>query len=171
MKSLATVVTSILLTSVVWSFPVMAEVPTKVRVVSVGTDHLGKQPSQHVVLQSAGGSEFVQIFPDATHGDCCFRVPIGQVLVVTDVDWVFSSGVADQAQILRVFLNNLANPKLINYPFQSTISLNASGQGGGNQSLTTGFIVSPNARLGYDTLPSSGVVYSVVLRGYLTADK
>lgn len=158
---------------------VYAAPPTPVKVVATGTGHLGRQPSQQVVLQLAGGTEFVQLFPDGTQqtpdpnnpDNCCFRVPENYVLVVTDIDWRYTGGQPNQAQTMRIFLNNLKQPTIRTYPYQSTITLNETGEGGSSQSLTAGFVMSSKAKLGYDVVPAGGTVPAIVLRGYLAYDK
>jgi len=158
---------------------VFAAPPTSVRVVSTRTGHLGQQPSEQIVLQLAGGTEFVQLYPDGTRQvpnpndtqNCCFRVPEKYVLVITDVDWQYTNGIPNQLQTLRIFVNNLKRPTVRTFPYQSTITLNEAGQGGTSQSMTSGFVMSSKARLGYDVVPGGGRIQTIVLRGYLANDK
>ncbi len=150
-----------------------------VRLVASSTGHLGRNPSDQVVLQWAGGTEFVALFPDGTQQrpdptnlhHCCYRVPDNRVLVITDVDWSYSGGRPGQTQRLRLSVNNLARPTLRTFPYQTVLTLDESGQGGSSQSLTSGFVLSSKARLGFDVIPGGGTVQAIVVRGYLALDR
>lgn len=87
----------------------------------MSTAHTGQQPSNHVTLETilvANTSDpkqdldFIRINQDDTRpaGPSWFRVPTGQVFVVTDVDWQYNLGAAGQVQTFRVFIENLADP-------------------------------------------------------------
>ena len=144
----------------------------------MSTTHTGQQPSNHVTLETirvANTSDpkqdldFIRINQDGTRpaGPPWFRVPTGQVFVVTDVDWQYNLGAAGQIQTFRIFIENLADPTISNRVFESTIVLNNQGQGGISESMTSGFVVSSAGRIVVDTFPGGGVISHVIIRGYL----
>lgn len=151
---------------------------------SLGTGtHVGQSPSDHVVLGLAAGAtggceprgfEFIRVLPDGTLDAGHFRVPAREVLVVTDVDWQYNRGVPGDRQILRLFIENLTTGDS-NIAFESTVILNAQGDGGISEAMTSGFVVSSAARICPDLLPGPlGPPFGlnhVILRGYLTAEK
>ncbi|HWR01659.1 MAG: hypothetical protein HGA46_08850 [Chlorobiaceae bacterium] len=147
--------------------------------------------SQHVTLEVVGGFnggygpsklDFVRILSDGSSqsgpGGLGWRVPAGHALVVTDVDWQYvhpqgATG-ADRIMVLRLFIENIANPSNSRRAFESTITLSSKGEGGIHESLTTGFPVSSKARIGVDIIPGpigppSGLQH-LLIRGYLIAD-
>lgn len=147
--------------------------------------------SQHVVLEVCAGMnggygpaklDFLRILPDATAqagaNGLGWRVPAGQALVVTEVDWqyVHPQGVAgaDKIEVLRLFLDSLASPGTTRRVFESTITLSSKGEGGISESMSSGFVVSSKARLGPDIMPGPlGPPFGLqhlILRGYLVAD-
>ena len=144
----------------------------------MSTAHTGQQPSNHVTLETIHVEntgdpkqdlDFIRINQDGTRPACppWFRVPTGQVFVVTDVDWQYNLGAAGQVQTFRVFIENLGDPTISNRVFESTIVLNNQGQGGISESMTSGFVVSSEGRIVVDTFPGGGVISHVVIRGYL----
>ena len=144
----------------------------------MSTTHTGQQPSNHVTLETISVAntsdpkqdlDFIRINQDGTRpaGPPWFRVPTGQVFVVTDVDWQYNLGAAGQVQTFRVFIENLADPTISNRVFESTIALNNQGQGGISESMTSGFVVSSAGRIVVDTFPGGGVISHVIIRGYL----
>ena len=144
----------------------------------MSTAHTGQQPSNHVTLETIRVKDtwdpkqdldFIRINQDGTRpaGPPWFRVPTGQVFVVTDVDWQYNLGAAGQIQTFRVFIENLADPTISNRVFESTIVLNNQGQGGISESMTSGFVVSSAGRIVVDTFPGGGVISHVIIRGYL----
>jgi hypothetical protein len=144
----------------------------------MSTAHTGQQPSNHVTLETIRVEDtgdpkqdldFIRINQDGTRpaGPPWFRVPTGQVFVVTDVDWQYNLGAAGQVQTFRVFIENLADPTISNRVFESTIVLNNQGQGGISESMTSGFVVSSAGRIVVDTSPGGGVISHVIIRGYL----
>jgi hypothetical protein len=116
--------------------------------------------------------DFLRINQDGTKagGPPWFRVPSQQVLVVTDVDWQYNLGTAGQIQTFRIFIENLADPKISNRVFESVIILNSEGQGGISESMTSGFVVSSAGRIVVDTFPGGGVISHVIIRGYLMTE-
>jgi hypothetical protein len=144
----------------------------------MSSTHLGQPPTNHVTLEAIGVAntgdprqdlDFVRIYQDGTSasGPPWFRVPGGQVFVVTDVDWQYNLGAAGQIQTFRIFIENLADPSISNRVFESTIVLNNQGQGGISESMTSGFVVSSAGRIVVDTFPGGGVISHIIIRGYL----
>jgi len=147
--------------------------------------------SQHVVLEVVAGMnggygpaklDFLRIQPDATAqagaGGLGWRVPAGQTLVITEVDWQYvhpqGTAGADKIEVLRLFLESLASPGNIRRVFESTVTLSSKGEGGISESMTSGFVVSSKARIAPDIMPGplgppSGLQH-LILRGYLIAD-
>ena len=145
--------------------------------------HLARPASDLVTLEVAGGLiagcgpaklDFIRVLPDGKSSGL-FRVPAGQVLVVTDVDWQFAHPTAGgRFQILRLFIENLADPAEKRRVFESTIALSSTGEGGASESMTSGFVVSSAAKLCADVFPGplgppSGLQHLIV-RGYLTSE-
>ena len=147
--------------------------------------------SQHVVLEVVGGLnggygpaklDFIRVLPDGSSqsgaGGLGWRVPAGQALVVTDVDWQYvhpqAAAYGDKIEVLRLFLENLSAPGNSRRAFESTITLSSKGEGGASECMRTGFVVSSKARIGVDispgpTGPPSGLQH-LLLRGYLIAE-
>jgi hypothetical protein len=146
--------------------------------------------NQHVVLEVIGGLnggcgpaklDFMRVLPDGNAtgtGGSGWRVPNGQALVITDVDWQYvhpqgATG-AGRIEILRLSIENLANPSLTRRAFESTITLSSKGEGGISEAMTSGFVVSSKARICPDIFPGPGGPPSglqhLILRGYLIAD-
>ncbi len=146
---------------------------------------------QHVVLEVVGGLiggcgpanlDFVRILSDggieSGPGGLGYRVPTGQALIVTDVDWQYvhpqGAGTAGRIEVLRLFIESLATPMERRRAFESTIILSSHGEGGVSEAMTTGFAVSSKARICPDVFPGpegppSGLQH-LILRGYLIAD-
>ena len=146
--------------------------------------------NQHVVLEVVGGMnggcgaslfDFVRVLPDGTSqigpGGLGWRVPAGDVLVVTDVDWEYvhpqGAAAAGKIEVLRLIIENLANPDVSRRAFESTITLSSQGQGGISEAMNSGFVVSPAARICPDIFPGpQGPPFGLqhlILRGYLIA--
>lgn len=144
--------------------------------------HMGQPVSHHVLLEAIGVAstgdpsrdlDFFRILPDGTMtpgGSAGFRVPTGDMLVVTDVDWQYS-GNPGNSQTFRVFIKPLKGDDPGRRVFESTITLNGEGHGGTSEAMTSGFVVSPNVRLAVDTYPGGGKIQHVLLRGYLVSAK
>jgi len=153
--------------------------------------HMGQRASQHVTLEVVSGfaggcgplytsrsHEFVRNLPDGTAASGRFRVPSGKVLVITDVDWQYvhpdGAAGAGAAVTVRLFIENLANDFFSRRAFESTVTLSSLGEGGTSEAMTSGFIVSPAARICPDVIgapagPPSGLQH-LLLRGYLAPD-
>ncbi|MEM7123235.1 MAG: hypothetical protein AAF563_18280 [Pseudomonadota bacterium] len=104
-------------------------------------------------------------------------MPPDRSLVVTDVDWQYRhpNGAAEAGTrvVLRVFIQNLANPNERERVFESTIFLNDEGEGGTSEAMTSGFVLAPTAQLCVDTGenpkgPPSGLQHAI-MRGYFIA--
>jgi hypothetical protein len=98
------------------------------------------------------------------------------MLIITDVDWQYVApdrGVsAGKMQVFRLFVENLADTLSSRRVFESPIVLSAEGEGGASVSMTSGFVVSPAARICPDVVPGpSGPPFGIqhaILRGYLS---
>lgn len=149
-----------------------------------GDTHLGQAPEAHVVLESAtgdtgctvstAGTTFRRILQDGNGALQPFQMPPEKSLIVTDVDWQYShpigAAAAGRRVVLRVFIQNLADPTQRERVFESTIILNGSGEGGTSEAMTSGFVLAPTAQLCVDTGanpkgPPSGLQHAI-LRGY-----
>jgi hypothetical protein len=151
------------------------------------TTHLGQNPLDHVVLEIVGGMnggygpeklDFVRNGPDGTRVSApspgSFRVPVGKLLVITDVDWQYAHGTPGDMQIFRLFADPLSSsspPGSGLRVFESAIVLGPQGSGGASIAMTSGFTISSKARIGADVFPGPtglGGLQHVLLRGYLT---
>lgn len=150
--------------------------------------HLRQAPEALVVLQAAHGDTgcggttagftFRQVFQDGTGALQPFAMPAERSLVVTDVDWRYrhpdGAPAGGSRIVLRLFLQNLADPTHQEVVFESTILLNADGEGGTSEAMTAGFVMTSDAQLCLDTSedpkgPPFGVQHAI-LRGYLIRD-
>lgn len=150
--------------------------------------HLRQEPEAQIVLQSAtgdtgcagttAGSTFRQVFQDGTGALQPFAMPADRSLVVTDVDWHYrhpdGAPAGGRRVVLRLFLQNLADPTHQEVVFESTILLNAEGEGGTSEAMTAGFVMTAAAQLCLDTGedpkgPPLGLQHAI-LRGYLIRD-
>jgi hypothetical protein len=144
--------------------------------------HMGQPISNHVLLESIGVAntgdpsrdlDFFRILPDGTmtpSGPAGFRVPTGEMLVITDVDWQYA-GQPESSQTFRVFIKPLKGEDHGRRVFESTITLDGEGHGGISEAMTSGFVVSSSVRLAVDTSPGGGTIQHVLLRGYLASAK
>lgn len=116
--------------------------------------------------------DFRRSLPDGSISAEAFRVPAGRQLVVTDVDWYYSSGAVGQVLILSLVVENLAEPEKRARAFESTIRLGPDGVGGASERMTTGFVVGPAARVCVETrngpIGSPPRLSKILLRGYLS---
>ena len=138
--------------------------------------HMGQPPIQHVSLQSAGSGNniiFARINADGTKNP--FTIPVGNVFVVTDVDWIYSGGNHRRRQTLQISIQKIHSgdpeedelePERV---FISTIMLDRDGQGGVSEAMTSGFVVSSAGRIVVDTEPGGGSVL-ICMRGYFTLE-
>lgn len=149
--------------------------------------HLGQAPAEQVVLHSAtgdtgcsfgaAGRTFRQVFQDGTGALQPFAMPADRTLVITDMDWLYhhpsGAAAAGTRVVLRLLIQNLADPDRQERMVESTILLDAQGEGGTSESMTSGFAMTAAAQLCFDTMggpagPPSGVQH-VILRGYFIA--
>ena len=147
--------------------------------------HLRQPSDQLVVLQSASGDSgcgastagltFRRVFQDGTGALQPFQMPPDRSLVITDVDWQYrhpnGAAAGGRRIVLRLFLQNLADPSRQESVFESTILLNAEGEGGASEAMTAGFVMTEAAQLCVDTGeepkgPPFGLQHAI-LRGYL----
>jgi hypothetical protein len=147
--------------------------------------HLRQPSDALLVLQAASGDTgcaattagftFRRIFQDGTGALQPFAMPADRSLVVTDVDWQYrhpdGALAAGRRVVLRLFLQNLADPTHQEVVFESTILLNGEGEGGTSEAMTAGFVMTSAAQLCLDTGeepkgPPFGLQHAI-LRGYL----
>jgi hypothetical protein len=139
--------------------------------------HMGQPPSNHITLESTIVGNVTtptdlhlrrinpngNVIQDAPP----FSVPVGQVLVVTDVDWFYRSGPPSQIQILKIDVQNISSGGQSHTLFYSAISIDNNGDGATTEAMTGGFVVSSDARILISTFPGGGVIQDVITRGYL----
>jgi hypothetical protein len=141
--------------------------------------HIGQPAKNIVVLYSdyrTGSShdsrdEFFRTLPDGSIQPTSFKVPPGQLLVVTDVNWLVVEGHPGKLNTLRLFINNPSTGHS-HTVFASNIILNSEGEGAISENMTTGFTVSSDAMIKYYWVGGGefGLV-AVTLRGYLIPAK
>ncbi len=130
--------------------------------------HVGQDPASLVTLRCGLSSTVaLDLFCTRSHSDGTlpenFTVPVGTVLVVTDVDWsgTFSCCANSTASLvlrLRQYQHNHTSLVYFSYAVAD-----ASGFAFKDEHLTTGFVVSPGA-----TLQAIGTnSLNVMLYGYL----
>jgi hypothetical protein len=138
--------------------------------------HMGQRPSNHITLQSTVVGNFLtpvdlhlrRTNPNGTVVDAApFNVPVGQVLVVTDVDWEYRTGPAGQIQILKIDIQNIASGGQSLPVFYSAITIDNIGHGATTEAMTSGFIVSSETRILFSNWPGGGLLQDLILRGYL----
>ena len=149
---------------------------------------MGLLSNQHVVLELVAGMnggcgdaklDFLRILSDGMTQTgprgLGWRVPLGQALVITDVDWEYvhpqGAAAAGKIEVLRLFVENLATMDTRRV-FESTITLSSLGEGGISEAMTSGFVVSSKARICPDVVPGpwAGALQHLILRGYLILD-
>jgi|RhiMetdeSRZDD1v2_1073273.scaffolds.fasta_scaffold850389_2 hypothetical protein len=132
--------------------------------------HMGQAPRDHVVLTLNATFDLVRIGPDGVRDPNPFKVPLNNVLVVTDVDWQINPPMVGipNFHTLRMSIVNLATNET-NTVFESSATLNDLRQGGINVEMTSGIVVSSKAKIKVEP-PSIATGYSVIIRGYLTRE-
>ena len=147
--------------------------------------HLRQPSEQLIVLQSASGDTgcgattagftFRRVFQDGTGALQPFQMPPDRSLVITDVDWQYrhpnGTAAGRRRVVLRLFLQNLADPSHQESVFESSILLSEEGEGGTSEAMTAGFVMTDAAQLCVDTGeepkgPPFGLQHTI-LRGYL----
>src|SRR5438128_3442265 len=132
--------------------------------------HLGQEPSSLVTLRCQGSPVIArELFCTRSHSDGTtpenFTVPVGSVLVVTDVSWRIDGGrgYAGNSTIftieLRQHLSNQRSLLVISYQVADV-----DGVAFKDEHLTAGFVVSPGA-----TMMAQGSNLLVMLYGYLVS--
>jgi hypothetical protein len=148
--------------------------------------HLDQKIEEHVMLVSDfvpaeegpcsgisfSGKDFFRVFPDGTESSTPFRVPSGQNLVITDVEWsVFNQFFQTGFNVsLSIFIGNFEGPRV----FHSFVTVDANnGRAAKSEYSTAGFIVGE----GEFVCPTSSLIHpdgnvtmtiaDVILRGYL----
>jgi hypothetical protein len=151
-----------------------ASAPALVRDVDrAASTHVGRKASEIVNLgglfDGSGEIFFLRSLPDGTA--TAFSIPAGKVFVVTDINWQMASG--NPGTVVRLALNvkNVANPALLRKVFNATVTLNAGGVAGVNESLGSGFVVSSAAKITVDLTAPTGALEGLLLRGYLAPDE
>jgi hypothetical protein len=154
--------------------------------------HMGQPASQHVTLEVVTGAsngcgpngvDFVRTMPDGKLGGI-FRVPKCKLFMVTDVDWQYATHglfATERVQTLRLFLESLADPQESRRVFESTLTLTDVGgepggmAGGTSEHMTSGFVISEEARLCLDVVPGPmgppGGLQHAIVRGYLMPNR
>jgi hypothetical protein len=146
-----------------------------------GGAHMLVPPADLVTLEMAANLpsgcgkaklDFFRVLPDGTSDPKPFRVPAGRALVVTDVDWHYHSGAPGLAIVLSVLVQNLGDADKRHRAVESVVRLGPDGVGGAGVRMTSGFVVSPAARVCVDLInaPTGDPLRlsRVLLRGYLT---
>lgn len=115
--------------------------------------------------------DFVRAQPDGLPDAGLFRVPERQILVITDVEWLYGGGGPGLTKSLILKVENLEDATQRTAVLRSTIRLNGDGAGGASEHLTTGLQVSPSARicpeLEGEPVASPRRLISLILRGFL----
>jgi len=139
--------------------------------------HMGQVASDHVVLHSVSIAtdefEFKRLFPDGSGDlvtDSAFVVPADKVFVATDVS-VGIEGTFSASYRIQISIASLDNPPVFESHFFS-----ASGDGGTNDGLTSGFIVAPGQQIfALQTVLNGGAPgtsqTTIIVRGYLAANE
>ena len=130
--------------------------------------HLGQEPSSLVTLRCQGSPVIArELFCTRSHSDGTipenFTVPVGSVLVVTDVSWRIDGGrgYAGNSTIFTIELRqHLSNQRSL--VFISYQVADVDGVAFKDEHLTAGFVVSPGA-----TMMAQGSNLLVMLYGYL----
>ena len=149
--------------------------------------HLGQSVTAHVILElvhgylggyGPGNFDWIRILADGSRESGTgpggqFRVPDGFALVITDVDWQYADASSPGTmQVLRLFVTPLKGNDLTgSRVFESAVVLGPDRSNGAAVAMTTGFVVSSDARIGIDVFPGPigppGGIQHAILRGYL----
>lgn len=138
---------------------------------------MGQLPVDHVTLEgvsATGGStlDFFRVGQDGIREAAEFSPPTTKCLVITELDWLVTASAATtpgELKTLRISIVNVASGQ-DNIVFETTITVNNSGQGGINEKMKSGFVVSSKGKIRAAPSTVGGVVSidHVILRGYLT---
>ena len=151
-----------------------ASAPSLVRDVDrAASTHVGRKASEIINISGlfdASGKIF--FLRTLANGDATsFSIPAGKVFIVTDVNWHMDSGNPGTVVRLTLNLENVANPSLIRKVYNAVVTLNAGGTAGINESLGSGFVVSPAAKITADLTAPTGALNGLFLRGYFALDE
>jgi hypothetical protein len=151
-----------------------AAAPALVRDVNAASaTHLGRKASEIVSLSGLfnanGEIFFMRTLPDGTAS--AFTIPVGKVLVITDVNWQIESGNPGTVTRLSLRIENLANPSLIRNVHNSVLTLNSAGVNGVNEHLGAGIAVSSAAKITANLVAPSGALGGLYLIGYLAPEE
>jgi hypothetical protein len=140
--------------------------------------HVGQPPGRLIVLKwetGRPGNSLELVKSDGTHVPD-FNVPIGQKLIITDVNWYYAHVHKGEYISLMLYVQNRSVPtrKELVYESQALRYDRGGGVAGGgaNESMTTGFAVSSQGKIEVGIAAPSGEQPHtiVILRGYLIPD-
>ena len=151
-----------------------AAAPALVRDVNAASaTHLGRKASEMVSLSgnfnATGEIFFMRTLPDGTSTP--FTIPVGKVLIITDVNWQIEAGNPGTVARLSLRIENLANPIFIRDVHKSVLTLNSAGVNGVNERLGAGIAVSSAAKITAHLTTPSGALGSLYLIGYLAPEE
>ena len=137
------------------------------------TTHVGRKPSEIVSLSglfdSTGEVFFLRSLPNGNATS--FSIPKGHVLVITDIHWQITAGNPGTVARLSLTTENLANPVLSRLVYNSVLTLNSGGVNNSNDRLTTGILVSSEAKIKAKLTIPSGALDTLFLIGYLVPEE
>ena len=154
--------------------PASTHAQTLVRDVdAAAATHVGRKTSEIVSLSglfdSTGQVFFMRSLPNGKVES--FTVPKGMVFVITDIHWQIASGNAGTVVRLTLSTENLDNPIFIRTVYNSVMTLNSAGVNASNDRLTTGILVSSEARIKTKLTLPSGAFENLFLIGYLVPEE
>jgi hypothetical protein len=140
---------------------------------STGLTHMRQLPSQHVTLMSLACQQntecdFTPIRTDGSYDGLPFHIPVGQLLVVTQVDWIVRTGVPGTTYRIPLRVNGNGMETLFGIA-------DANGVTGGSLPFNGGLIFKegsspwPPGPVSVNAAPS--VNLQVTLLGYLIAER
>ena len=121
--------------------------------------------ASNIVTLFSSGDVFRKELPDGTFSSNEYAVPVGQVLIVTDVEWsVFRSpAYSDTGVTLRLYISGHASIPI----YTSHLFVDSNNQGASSESMETGFTVAHGAKIQISGLGGHFYIDSVILHGYL----
>jgi hypothetical protein len=122
--------------------------------------HIGRMPSDHVVLINFGPGNYVRVFPDGNQDVDTFAIPRGSVLVVTDVEWAAIGGSPGDTATTQIGFSVV--PGVFAGVYVSTAQFGSDGRAGKSDHLTGGLVFSK-----VPILSPNSLVSNLVLRVYL----
>ena len=143
--------------------------------------HMGQFTGRHVFLvgwglgSTADDFKFCRSKLDGTTEGASFKVPSGQVLVVTDVSWISRGGYSEANASRTLVLSMVNGTSKVAGIYLSILKTDDNGLGIKNEAITSGFLVGPGWEIKLTTgtmgLLDSSVPFYATLRGYLVSDK